>query len=70
MPVHGSRPLKPGTLRNILRTAELSRTEFGKLRDIQEIAEAEAYEDDPLRSRMVEASDYKDAFGIAEVFSS
>jgi hypothetical protein len=39
-------------------------------RDIHEIAEAEAYEDDPLRSRMVETSGYKDAFGIAEVFSS
>lgn len=39
-------------------------------RDIQEIAEAEVYEDDPLRSRRVEAPEYKDAFGIAEAFSS
>lgn len=31
VPVHGNRPLKPGTLGNILRTAGLSRSEFGKL---------------------------------------
>jgi predicted RNA binding protein YcfA (HicA-like mRNA interferase family) len=31
VPVHGKRPLKPGTLGNILRTAGLSRDEFGEL---------------------------------------
>lgn len=31
VPVHGNQPLKPGTLGNILRTAGLSRTEFGAL---------------------------------------
>lgn len=31
VPVHGNRPLKPGTLGNILRTAGLRRTEFSKL---------------------------------------
>jgi len=31
VPVHGNRPLKPGTLGNILRTAGLSRSEFSKL---------------------------------------
>ncbi|MGI8750557.1 MAG: hypothetical protein ACR2J6_08430 [Thermoleophilaceae bacterium] len=39
-------------------------------RDIQEFAEAEAYERDPLRSRMVEDNELQDAFGVAEVFSS
>ncbi len=31
VPVHGSRPIKRGTLGNILRTAEISREEFQKL---------------------------------------
>lgn len=36
---------------------------------IQELAEAEAYERDPLRSRMVEGDKLRDALGIAEAFS-
>lgn len=39
-------------------------------RDIQEIAEAEAYERDPLRSRRAEAPRYEDALGISKVFAS
>ncbi len=39
-------------------------------RDIEEFAEAEAYERDPLRSRMVEGDRLQDAFGVAEAFSS
>jgi predicted RNA binding protein YcfA (HicA-like mRNA interferase family) len=31
VPVHGSRPIKRGTLANILRTAGISREEFQKL---------------------------------------
>jgi len=31
VPVHGSRPIKRGTLGNILRTAGISREEFQKL---------------------------------------
>ena len=31
VPVHGSRPIKWGTLGNILRTARISREEFQKL---------------------------------------
>ena len=31
VPVHGNRPVKPGTLLNILRTAGLSREEFLRL---------------------------------------
>ncbi len=39
-------------------------------RDIQEFAEAEAHERDPLRSRLAGASQTRDAYGIAEAFSS
>ena len=31
VPVHGGRPIKPGTLLNILRTAGVSRDEFVRL---------------------------------------
>jgi hypothetical protein len=37
---------------------------------IEEIAEAEAYEEDPLKARMVEAQESYDAHGVMEAFSS
>lgn len=37
---------------------------------IEEIAEAEAYEEDPLKARMVEAQGSYDAHGVMEAFAS
>lgn len=39
-------------------------------RDIQAFAEAEAYERDPLRSRMVEGDHLRDLLGVADAFAS
>jgi hypothetical protein len=36
--------------------------------DIQAFAEAEAFEDDPLRARMVESPEVNDAYGVMESF--
>lgn len=37
-------------------------------RAIADFAEAEAYEEDPIKTRMVEAPGTHDAYGVAEVF--
>jgi hypothetical protein len=39
-------------------------------RDIEAVAEAEAYEEDPLRSHMEYRGELADAYGVAEAFSS
>jgi hypothetical protein len=57
--------------RDLTGTIELLRTyrkDEHLERAIDEVAHAEAYEDDPVRARMVTASQAQDAYGIAAAF--